>query len=46
MFQNLAVQKLTETSDRMLVAPLRFKSVLLEEMDRVIAAAHWAVRHP
>ena len=24
----------------MLVAPLRFKSVLLEEMDRVIAAAH------
>ena len=40
MFQNLAVQKLTEESDRMLVAPLRFKSVLLEEMDRVIAAAH------
>ena len=39
MFQNLAVQKLTEESDRMLVAPLRFKSVLLEEMDRVIAAA-------
>ena len=40
VFQNLAVQKLTEESDRMLVAPLRFKSVLLEEMDRVIAAAH------
>lgn len=39
VFQNLAVQQLTETSDRMLVAPLRFKSVLLEEMDRVIAAA-------
>ena len=39
VFQNLAVQKLTEESDRMLVAPLRFKSVLLEEMDRVIAAA-------
>ena len=39
MFQNLAVQKLTETSDKMLVAPLRFKNVLLEEMDHVIAAA-------
>lgn len=39
VFRNLAVQQLTETSDRMLVAPLRFKSVLLEEMDRVIAAA-------
>ncbi len=39
VFQDLAVQKLTEESDRMLVAPLRFKSVLLEEMDRVINAA-------
>ena len=39
VFQNLAVQKLTEESDQMLVAPLRFKSVLLEEMDHVIAAA-------
>ena len=39
VFQNLAVQKLTEESDKMLVAPLRFKSVLLEEMDHVIAAA-------
>ena len=39
VFQNLAVQKLTETSDKMLVAPLRFKSVLLEEMDHVISAA-------
>ena len=39
VFQNLAVQQLTETSDKMLVAPLRFKSVLLEEMDRVIEAA-------
>ena len=39
VFQNLAVQKLTETSDKMLVAPLRFKSVLLDEMDRVITAA-------
>lgn len=39
IFQNLAVHKLTETSDQMLVAPLRFKSVLLEEMDHVIEAA-------
>ena len=39
VFQNLAVQQLTETSDKMLVAPLWFKSVLLEEMDRVIEAA-------
>ena len=39
VFQNLAVQKLTEESDKMLVAPLRFKSVLLEEMNHVIAAA-------
>ena len=39
VFRNLAVQQLTAESDRMLVAPLRFKSVLLEEMDHVIAAA-------
>ncbi len=39
VFQNLAVQKLTETSETMLVAPLRFKSVLLDEMDKVITAA-------
>ena len=39
IFQNLAVQKLTEESEKMLVAPLRFKSVLLDEMDRVINAA-------
>ena len=39
VFQNLAVQKLTETSEKMLVAPLCFKSVLLDEMDRVITAA-------
>ena len=39
VFQNLAVQKLTENSEKMLVAPLRFKSVLLDEMDRVITAA-------
>ena len=37
--RNLAVQQLTEESDKMLVAPLRFKSVLLDEMDHVIAAA-------
>ena len=30
----------------MLVAPLRFKSVLLDEMDRVINAAVWAARLP
>ena len=39
VFQNLAVQKLTENSEKMLVAPLQFKSVLLDEMDRVITAA-------
>ncbi len=39
VFQNLAVQKLTEETDQMLVAPLRFKSVLMDEMDRVIEAA-------
>ena len=39
VFQNLAVQRLTEDSSKMLVAPLRFKSVLLEEMDHLIAAA-------
>ena len=39
VFQNLAVQQLTEETDQMLVAPLRFKSVLLDEMDRVIEAA-------
>ena len=33
------MQKLTEESEKMLVAPLRFKSVLLDEMDRVINAA-------
>ena len=39
VFRNLAVQQLTEESDKMLVAPLRFKSVLLDEMDHIIAAA-------
>ena len=37
VFQNLAVQKLTEESEKMLVAPLRFKSVLLDEMVYLIA---------
>ena len=36
MFNNLALQRLTSEADTMLVAPLRFKSVLLEEMDRQI----------
>ena len=40
VFNNMALQRLTSEADTMLVAPLRFKSVLLEEMDRVIAAAH------
>ncbi|HIV43377.1 MAG TPA: polyphosphate kinase 1 [Candidatus Faecalibacterium avium] len=39
VFQNLAVQKLTEETDQMLVAPLRFKSVLLDEIERVTEAA-------
>jgi polyphosphate kinase len=39
VFKNLAVHELTAASSEMLVAPLRFKSVILEEMDRVIAAA-------
>lgn len=39
VFKNLAVHQLTEESHEMLVAPLRFKSVLMAEMDRVIEAA-------
>ncbi|MCI2046721.1 MAG: polyphosphate kinase 1 [Faecalibacterium sp.] len=39
VFKNLAVQKLTEDTTDMLVAPLRFKSVILDEMDRIILAA-------
>lgn len=39
VFQNLSVQKLTENGERMLVAPLRFKSVILQELDACIAAA-------
>ena len=44
---NLAVQQLTEESDKMLVAPLRFKSVLLDEMDHVIdCRPSWVARLP
>ncbi len=39
VFKNLAVQDLTQESNTMLVAPLRFKSVILQEMDRMIEAA-------
>ena len=39
IFNNMALQRLTSEADTMLVAPLRFKSVLLEEMDRQIAKA-------
>ncbi len=39
VFKNLAVQDLTQESNDMLVAPLRFKSVILQEMDSMIEAA-------
>lgn len=39
VFNNMALQRLTSVADTMLVAPLRFKSVLIEEMDRQIARA-------
>ena len=39
VFNNMALQRLTSDVNTMLVAPLRFKSVLLEEMDRQIALA-------
>ncbi len=39
VFNNMAVQRLTAEADTMLVAPLRFKSVLLSEMDRQIELA-------
>ena len=35
----MALQRLTSEADTMLVAPLRFQDVLLEEMDRQIALA-------
>ena len=39
VFNNMALQRLTSEVSTMLVAPLHFKSVLLEEMDRQIALA-------
>lgn len=39
VFNNMALQRLTSEADTMLVAPLRFKTVLLDEMDRQIALA-------
>lgn len=38
IFHNLAIERLTEKADSLLVAPLCFKSVLLQEMDREIQA--------
>ena len=40
VFNNLAVERLTDNTGELLVAPLCFKSVLLKEMDREIEAAH------
>ena len=39
VFNNMALQRLTSDVDTMLVAPLRFKSVLMREMDEEIARA-------
>nr|WP_317399682.1 polyphosphate kinase 1 [uncultured Gemmiger sp.] len=39
VFNNMALQRLTSEADTMLVAPLRFKTVLLAEMDKQIARA-------
>ncbi|WP_308000763.1 polyphosphate kinase 1 [uncultured Gemmiger sp.] len=39
VFNNMALQRLTGDVSTMLVAPLHFKNVLLEEMDRQIARA-------
>ena len=39
VFNNMALQRLTSDVNTMLVAPLHFKTVLLEEMDRQIARA-------
>ena len=39
VFNNLAVERLTSNTDRLIVAPLRFKSVLLKEMDAEIEKA-------
>ncbi len=38
VFHNLAMERLTEHSENLLVAPLRFKTVMMEEMDREIEA--------
>ncbi|MEG1446321.1 MAG: polyphosphate kinase 1 [Ruthenibacterium sp.] len=38
VFNNLAMERLTESTARLLVAPLCFKSVLMQEMDAEIAA--------
>ena len=39
VFNNMAVQRLTSEADTMLVAPLRFKTVLIEEIDNQIELA-------
>ena len=39
VFNNMALQRLASEVDAMLVAPLRFKSVLMKEMDNEIARA-------
>mgnify|MGYP003374324538 FL=1 len=38
VFHNLAIERLTDTVANLLVAPLCFKSILLQEMDREIQA--------
>lgn len=38
MFNNLAIERLTEHAGNLLVAPLCFKSVLMQEMDAEIEA--------
>ncbi len=36
VFNNLAVERLTETSDTLIVAPLHFKNVLLQEIEKEV----------
>ncbi len=38
IFNDLAIEKITKKSERLLIAPLCFKSVLMQEMDEEIAA--------
>ena len=38
VFHNLAMERLTEQSENLLVAPLRFKTLMMAEMDREIEA--------